>query len=171
MPIGIPGIGKSTLLQQQTAQAAVSRVSPDDIRSAINGGDATFIPANEPQVWGEAFRQFKEALNKTLQGGPLQIIVDATNITVKRRESFLDTLKTFAQKHPVLLKVFHFPNDVALALSRQAGRSRQVDPAIISKMSKQFQPFTSAEITEPGAQIDVEIYDVAPNGTLTPVNT
>ena len=43
MPVGIPGIGKSTLIAQQVNGRANVEVSRDAVRSKINGGDATFI--------------------------------------------------------------------------------------------------------------------------------
>ena len=91
-----------------------------------------------------------------------------TNINAWGRKDYLQIVQKFAETRPVVLKVFHFPNDVDLAMQRQQGRERQVDQAIIEKYADKFQRFDTASETDTGKakRLSVEVYDVAEDGTL-----
>ncbi len=166
MPVGIPGIGKSTLIAQQIGGRANVEISRDAARSKINGGDATFIPKNEGLVSELVFQRFNKALDASAQQtGPNVITLDMTNIDKRSRQDYLKILKEFIQKNDLLLKIFHFPNSVDLSMQRQEGRIRKVERDIVQKYADRFERYSASEMPE-SKKLAVEVYDVKQDGTL-----
>ncbi len=166
MPVGIPGIGKSTLLTQEINGRPNVEISRDAARSKINGGDATFIPKNEGLVSKLVFKKFNKALDASVkQTGPTVITLDMTNIDTRSRQDYLNVLKEFIQKNTLLLKVFHFPNNVDLSMQRQEGRSRKVDRDIVQRFADRFEPYQKSEMPD-SKNLQVEVYTVKEDGSL-----
>lgn len=169
MPIGIQGVGKSTFLRKYAAEKQIIRISRDDIRTEVNGGESTFIPGNEAKIWEIALQRLGEALKESLDKGAKMIGLDMTNIDRKSRKPFLDIVADFAKSHPVILKIFNFPNNVDLAMQRQAGRSRQVGREIVEQYASKCEEFSSSEIK--CSNVEIHIYDVDVAGEYKEVSS
>lgn len=76
MPVGLPRSGKSTWCRSTKYPI----VSPDAIRLALHG--QPYIQQAEPAVWSMA----RYMVSSLFLAGHSNVILDATNITVKRRE-------------------------------------------------------------------------------------
>lgn len=114
--VGLPRSGKSTWALQQ----GHPMVSPDAIRYALHG--YRFAVAAEPYVWAIA-----ETMVKALFGaGHLIVILDATNISQKRRDQWMSPSWT------TRFKVIDTPAAVCLERAVAAG-----DPYIIPVISRQ----------------------------------
>jgi predicted kinase len=168
MPIGLQGVGKTTFLKTKFPQTPMVTISRDEIRTELNGGDATYVPEKEPQIAAEAIRRFQEALQNAVHQGPSLIAVDATNINIFNRKEWLTALLQFAKQNPVLLKVFQFPMNIDLVMKRQAGRSRQVAREIVENYAKLYEPFTLKELPETIPSLPGESFDVAEDGHVSP---
>ena len=158
MPIGIQGVGKSTFLRNYIAEKKIARISRDDIRTEVNGGEATFIPENEPRIWEIALQRIGEVLQVSLGEGAKIISLDMTNIDRKSRKPFFEVLVEFAKSHPIILRIFNFSNDVDLAMQRQATRSRKVEREIVKQYAAKREEFSPSEIQ--GNNVEIHIYDV-----------
>lgn len=168
MPIGIQGVGKSTFLRKYAAEKQMIRISRDDIRTEVNGGEATFIPGNEPKIWEIALQRLVEALKASLDEGAKMVGLDTTNIDGKSRKPFLDIVAEFAKSHPIILRIFKFPNDVDLAMQRQDGRNRQVGREIVEQYADKREEFSQSEIE--CSNVEIHIYDVDAAGEYKEVS-
>lgn len=127
---GLPRSGKTTAVQRLEADGWVC-VCPDDIRYALHG--AAFIAQAEPHVWAVA-----ETMARALLIRGRQVIVDATNTTVARRRPWVAMAKEFGLK----LDIYHLETSYEVCLARNGGK---VDPSVIERMHRQFEPPTHAE--------------------------
>ena len=82
MTIGLPRCGKSSWARKQSCPI----VNPDSIRLALHG--SAFIPEAEPIVWAIA----KYMVRALFLAGHDRVILDATNITRKRRDEWISPL-------------------------------------------------------------------------------
>lgn len=78
MTVGLPRSGKSTWARGQ----GVPVVNPDSIRTVLHG--TAFRPEAEPMVWGIA----KTMVRSLFEAGHERVILDATNITNRRRQEW-----------------------------------------------------------------------------------
>jgi hypothetical protein len=109
-------------------------VNPDSIRLALHG--QRFVGEAEPMVWTIA-RYMVIAL---FGAGHDDVIIDATNTTVKRREEWVD---------PRWIRVFcPMAADKNECLARAARLNDMEIVPIVEKMAAQFEPVTDAEIRE-----------------------
>lgn len=160
MPIGLPGIGKSTYLNQALAGSPHRRISPDDIREELTGDMSNL--SRDKEVFQLARDRFETALQSQAPADQT-IILDATFLNPNARQKFLDLLIAASQQ--IFLRVFTFPMDVNLALTRQKNRARQVPEAAIRRLANSYKPFTAAEV--PGVAFDHT--QILPDGSGVPV--
>ncbi len=85
--VGLPRSGKTTWAKKQGHPI----VNPDSIRLALHGN--RFIGLAEPFVWAIAYLMARALL---LSGHDI-VVVDATNITEKRRQAWSDSLQDIAE--------------------------------------------------------------------------
>lgn len=110
LTVGLPRSGKSTWARQQ----GVPIVNPDSIRWALHG--ERFIKAAEPMVWTIA-----EYMVKALfEAGHDRVIVDATHVTSKRREFWMERFDS-KQSVSVKLQIFRTPPEVCMERARAMG--------------------------------------------------
>jgi predicted kinase len=81
--VGLPRSGKTTFCQKMLVPHGYVIVNPDNFRLAIHG--QRFLASAEPFVWSAVYA----SVNALLLTGH-KIVVDATNITEKRRKPWLD---------------------------------------------------------------------------------
>lgn len=108
--VGIPRSGKSTW---RSGLEGVFIVNPDEIRLLVAGEE--FDERWEPTVWTVAFAMTESALT---QG--FDVVVDATNVTERRRAPFVALAKRIGA--PVVARVFPVPLELALERNRRADR-------------------------------------------------
>jgi len=81
LTVGPPRAGKTTWSQAQ----GVPIVNPDSVRLAVHG--RAFFPPAEPMVWAVV----RIMVRSLFAAGHPTVILDATNVTRKRREEWLST--------------------------------------------------------------------------------
>ena len=125
--VGIPGSGKSTWAHEQLEKDPTLLVlSSDEIRKEMFGSSDE--QGRNVELFEEIFKRAKEAVsNKT------SIILDATNISRKRRTHFLSQFKNDVYK-----KAVYFSIDPFEATSRTFERTRSVSSEVINSMYKRL---------------------------------
>lgn len=124
MTVGIPGSGKSTVIQQVNDHLAWPVLRSDGIREELTGSESNL--SRDSEVW-EVIRQRAEAYIESDQS----FIVDATHNTLYQRE-FDSRFYRFAGARAVVALHVDIPLD--LCLERNALRERVVPPDVLRKM-------------------------------------
>ncbi len=122
LTVGLPQSGKTTWAKQ----AGRPIVSPDAIRLALHG--KAFLKEAEPLVWAIA-RYMVAAL---FLAGHSHVIVDACNISEKRRREWQD------ERWSLSFKEFDTPADVCIERALAAGRPDLVP--VIQRMAAEREP-------------------------------
>ena len=131
LTIGLPRSGKTTWCLQQGCPV----VNPDSIRLALTG-QAFFAPI-EPLVWAIAKLMVRSLF---LYGYP-QIILDATNTTIKRRQEW------DSKDWQCGYKLFETPASVCIERAKNDQREDLIP--VIEKMAAQWESLVA--LPEPGA--------------------
>lgn len=125
--VGVAGSGKSTYAKKLEEKGAVV-ISSDAVREEIYG-DAS-IQQNPVKVFNICYNRIKENLKNQKW-----VVFDATNLSARRRESFLKELRRFdCEKECVVIIT---PFDVII--ERMEHRTRKVPAHIIYKQICSFQ--------------------------------
>ena len=127
LTVGPPRAGKTTWSQAQ----GVPIVNPDSVRFAMHG--RTFFPPAEPMVWavvGVMVRSLFAAGHQT-------VILDATNVTRKRRAEWNSTEWT------THYRVFQPSVETLRERAEQTGRSDLLP--VIDRMLSQWEPLDESE--------------------------
>jgi predicted kinase len=117
---GLPRSGKSTWASQQNLPI----VNPDSIRLAIHG--QAFYPPAEPLVWAFAHMM----VDALFRAGHECVILDATNVTQKRRDEWI------SKNYNVRLKVFDTEPAECIRRAKEGGREDLVP--VIQRMAAQW---------------------------------
>ncbi len=126
--VGLPRSGKTTWARKQNLPI----VSPDAIRLALHG--QRFIAEAEPHVWAIA----KTMVRALFLAGHSHIILDATNMTRKRRDEWQSIeWKTF-------FKIIDTPARVCLDRAKAEGDEYIVP--VIERMAAQYEGLQNDEI-------------------------
>jgi len=125
LTVGLPMAGKSTWVKR----TGLPIVSPDAIRLAIHG--ERFNPVAEPLVWLHA----EVMVSALFWAGHKQIIVDATNVSVKRRDFWRER---FNERNNIVvrMRVFRTPPEVCRERAQAAGDITIVP--VIDRMVKEW---------------------------------
>ncbi len=118
--VGLPRSGKTTWARAQARPI----VNPDSIRLAIHG--QRFVAMAEPWVWATA----KTMVRALFLAGHDVVILDATNLTNKRREDWL------SKEWQTLFHVLDTPKEECL---RRAGPDTEI-AAVIERMAREIEP-------------------------------
>lgn len=127
---GVPGCGKSTLAESLSGYV----ISTDQLRKFLCGDEAIF--KHDKLVF-----QLLETITKYMVSNKQNVIIDATNITIKSRKIFID----IAKEHGAKVIVHWIDCPLAKAKERNSNRERHVPEVVISSMYKSFQPPTTQE--------------------------
>ena len=122
MMIGPAGCGKSYWAVQLAEKYNAIIVSSDSIRGELFGDE------NDQNHNAEVFEEVHRRILAALRSGQ-NAIYDATNLSAKRRKSFLSLIPKDVEKLAVVVAT-----DYEVALRQNANRSRQVPPDIIKSM-------------------------------------
>lgn len=134
--VGLVGSGKSTfakLIERQLnlMGSRVVYISSDVIRGELLGDE------NDQSQNGEVFKEVHRRINNSIHKN--NVIVDATNLTVKTRRPILDLVKDNPEVN-VVAEVMCTP--LAICKKQNASRERIVPEFVIDKQVRQFEiPF------------------------------
>ena len=131
MLVGLPASGKSTWAKDMCEGWGAVCVSSDAIRAELYGDEAI---QGKP---AEVFKVAKDRIVHWLNEGE-DVILDATNMSSKRRIAMLRELKQRA-KEPFYAECQVFATPIEECVKRDAARSRTVGRSVIEAMSKQFE--------------------------------
>ncbi len=120
--VGLPRSGKTSWAQEQGSPI----VNPDSIRLAIHG--QRFISDAEPYVWAVA----KTMVRALFLAGHSKVILDATNITQKRRDEWLDD-RWSTQYHIIDTPVLE-------CIARATGEGDMSIIPVIERMAASYEP-------------------------------
>jgi predicted kinase len=125
--VGLPRSGKSTWAKQQ----AWPVVNPDSIRLAMHG--QAFLASMEPYVWAIA----RTMVRSLFLAGHKRVILDATNVTKKRRQEWRST------EWATFYKEFHTPIETCKKRAAESGREDLV--SVIDRMYDQLEILDDGE--------------------------
>lgn len=159
--IGLPGSGKSTWASEKTEddETGALIVCRDDLRTMFNPNYGV-TKSIEPIVMKTAEYAIHQVLLKDKD-----LIIDETNITIKRRKSWINHVKaiwmaTIATSLRVSDPIIHFIDfsDITDTLDRRMnesrGLTRQKWGSVIRGMKKSLQPVDSSEEYDVWIKID-----------------
>jgi predicted kinase len=127
MTVGLPRCGKSTWSMKQGHPV----VNPDSIRLALHG--QPFIGEAEPFVWAIA----KTMVRSLFLAGHEVVILDATNLTRKRRDEWKSDLWEREFKKFLVAKI--------VCIRRAMDTDREYLIPVIEKMSEDYEPVEKDE--------------------------
>lgn len=130
---GLPRSGKSTKCREEWQPMGYVVVNPDKMRIAYHG--KAFYPEKEREVWTMA-----EVFVKMLMLQGNNIVLDATNISVKGRAKWID----IAKQNKYKAFIHWVQTDKEECLRRNHGEGA-VPPEVIERMSTKFEAPTQAE--------------------------
>lgn len=132
--VGLPGSGKSTKAKEIVEQNGNTiLISTDAIR-------AEFGDINDQSKNNEVYELYYKRAEESLREGK-DIILDATNTTVKSRRVAIERLK----KHVTYIEAHYFNVNYWTSLSRNYKRERFVPEHVIERMYKSLQIPTYSE--------------------------
>lgn len=127
--IGLPGSGKSTLAERHAKNRKHAVIiSSDKIREELYGDEAT--QGDNNKIFSLVRERAKEALRNCKD-----VIIDATNLTVKDRSVYFDIAKTYDATVTGIL--FDIP--VEECKRRNLKRDRVVPDFVYDKMMKRYE--------------------------------
>lgn len=136
MPVGLPRSGKSYFFRQTVYPVCC----PDEIRRSL--GCFPFVAEREPEVWHIT----RTMVNALFGSGAKIVILDATNITAKRRAEW---------KSDKWLRCFYmFRTPAEVCLARAVGDEHLIP--VIHRMDAQKEWPTVTELEQNEQIIDVE---------------
>lgn len=136
MLVGLPRCGKSTYAKLLNHPI----VNPDSVRLALHGH--AFSANAEAMVWV----MVKYMIESLFIAGHETVILDATNITVERRNNFKS--KNWTRRF------VQFKFDVELSKARAIDTDKAFLLPVIDKMAEQYEPVTQTELL-----IDEQIWE------------
>lgn len=128
MMIGVSGSGKSTVAAEIAKETGAEIVSSDAIRGEVYGDEN--CQTNPARVFEIVHQRVQRALREGRD-----VIMDATNLSCKRRMAFLKTLKSIPCKRTCVV-VIATPEDIK---ERMKHRERKVPMDVVHKQMCQFQ--------------------------------
>lgn len=133
IPIGVPGVGKSTYVNKHFKNFTI--ISSDEIRKELYGSlkDAHKDPDNNRRAFDIFYARMDEAVRNNVD-----IVLDATNLTLKYRMSLYQRVK----KPHVTVEAHVFVNSLSNLFERNVTRpcDDQVPKSIVTSMYKSMQP-------------------------------
>jgi putative nucleotidyltransferase with HDIG domain len=132
MTVGLPASGKSTWTKENAEKLEATILSSDEIREKWYGDEST---QGDPQkIFDYIYKTAKELLSEGKN-----VIIDATNISQKRRLQFV---REFYEYHKVAV---YFNTDFFTCIRRDLERSRTVGHQVIKRMYDNLQVPTYVE--------------------------
>lgn len=133
--IGPAGCGKSTIAKQIAEKYLAEVYSSDSIREELYGDES--VQKNPGLVFRTLYRRASDDL-----AIGCDVVIDATNLTVKNRKKIFKTFKRYEWVRFVAVPV-EVPLEVCLKQNRE--RNRHVPEEVICRMYGQYQAPTIEE--------------------------
>lgn len=148
--IGPPGCGKSTYVEpfRQRHGAAVV-LSSDEIRGILGTGEG------DQSVSRQAFQTLECAAEILLRQGR-DVVIDATNTTVKARKAFI----ALGVKYKALIEMIVSTTSIEQCKARNAARERKVPEDVIDRMARQLEIPKKFVFDSEGEIVSGECHDV-----------
>jgi predicted kinase len=127
MLIGLPGSGKSTYAKWWIRKFGGVIHSSDAIREELSGDE------NNQNINQKVFSLLHKRVKEDLDAG-INVIYDATNVSSKRRKSFLREIKADCVKRAVVIAT---PYEVCI--QQNENRERVVPEDVINRMYRNFE--------------------------------
>jgi len=125
--VGVSGSGKSTYADTLVGPLKAIKIETDAIRMELTGD------ASDQSQNGRVFSTAKHRVKLNLSLG-VNVIFDATNLSVKDRREFIDIGKEYnAELHAYVVKP-----DLSVSKQRNALRERKVPEFVIDKQHNKF---------------------------------
>lgn len=128
MMVGVAGSGKSTIATQIAQKTGAEIVSSDTIRGEIYGDEN--CQSNPAKIFEIVHNRVHKAIREQRD-----VIMDATNLSCKRRMAFLNTIAHFDCTKQCII-VIATPEDIE---HRMKARERKVPMEVVHKQIAQFQ--------------------------------
>ena len=128
MMIGLPGSGKSWEAKEIAERENAVIVSSDAIRGELYGDESC---QDNPR---KVFEIVEKRVRKTLSSGR-SVIMDATNISGKRRAEWVSQMKMYGAE----MIAVYLDTPISICIERQDFRQRKVPVDVIRRMQRQFQ--------------------------------
>lgn len=132
--VGLPRSGKTTY-GKRLQEEGYTRICPDEIRLALHGR-AFFAPA-EDYVWATA-----KLMTKTLLLGGHKVVIDATNTTRRRR----DTWTRMARETRVPVEAIVIEGDPGICHERNEEGESPLPKSVIDRMWVQWEEVEDDEV-------------------------
>ena len=129
--VGLPQSGKTTWARMVTKKIGAPIVNPDSIRLALHG--QAFILEAEDFVWAIA----RVMVKSLFKAGHEDVIVDATNITRKRRNFWQSDF------WETIFIPFNCPVEVCIKRAKESGRLDLIP--VIERMAATFESIQADE--------------------------
>ena len=126
--IGLPGSGKSWEAKEIAERENAVIVSSDAIRGELYGDESC---QDNPR---KVFEIVEKRVRKTLSSGR-SVIMDATNISGKRRAEWVSQMKMYGAE----MIAVYLDTPISICIERQDFRQRKVPVDVIRRMQRQFQ--------------------------------
>jgi len=127
--IGLPASGKSTWAKRYvTNRKFAALISSDSIRKELYGDEATQGDNNK------IFSLVRERAEEALKEGK-DVVIDATNMTIKDRSAYFDIAKTYGATVTGIL----FDTPVEECKRRNSKRDRVVPDFVYDKMLNRYE--------------------------------
>lgn len=127
--IGLPGSGKSTYARWKAEEKGWVWISSDEIRKELTGSEDN--QSVNSKVFETMYKHTVAALESNLN-----VIYDATNLSLKNRRHFIQQVKTKFLKTYFIATVFAVPYETCC--TRNSERERTVPQYVIDRMLKSF---------------------------------
>jgi len=125
---GMPGVGKSTFINQIDKSEGVFIISPDAIRGIINGDEAS--QENPEAVWHEVHEQIR-------MYAPIShshvVVLDATMARPRDRKRMTEFLRKYGVTYPILVFI---NKPLSIAKIQNSRRDRKVPEDVLERMSE-----------------------------------
>src|SRR5690625_4993906 len=129
MMVGLPASGKSSYAQKLSQEENTIILASDSLRAELYGDISH--QDNNGEVFAELYRRAKEYLTNSQN-----VIIDATNISSKRRIHFCKEFKQFCKE------CVYMTTSYQSCLARDVARDRNVGQRVIDRMYRNLQiPF------------------------------
>jgi putative nucleotidyltransferase with HDIG domain len=130
--VGLPASGKSTFAKELSKRENAKILSSDQMRLELYGD------VNDQEHNHEIFQELHRRAKQHLKSNQ-NVILDATNISTKKRMDVLQGLKDYQKE------VYYFDTPFERCVERDMQRSRTVGERVIDRMYRQLQIPTYAE--------------------------